>query len=330
MSKSNFVQEFITRLDGKVSREEMRLIAQELEKFTSNFDISARDTALCLFDGLPSEYKIYMVTKKMGGLADSSLKVYKLYIEHMLMTINKPLGEITANDIRLYLIQIKEQRKISDRSVNSRRLIINGFFGWLADQKYIENDPMAVVEPIKYEEKPRKPFSDKEVANLRYACRTNRDRAILEVFLSSGCRCSELGHLKKSDIDWHTGKVHLFGKGKKHRESWISAEAVVALERYFAERTDDSDNLFVSERKPHNPLGNAGIEKIMKQIGERAGVDDVHPHRARHTFATNAIAHGMELPTLQYLLGHAKPETTMIYVTQSSTKVESEYHRCIA
>ena len=189
---------------------------------------------------------------------------------------------------------------------------------------------MASIDRIKFEVKPREPFTDIEMVNLRYGCETARDRAMVEVFYSSACRCAELGNLKKSDINWTERRVKLFGKGKKHRVSLLSADALVALKKYLDERNDDNEALFVSMRKPHKALGNAGIEKAMKKIGERVNVDKPCPHRLRHTFATDAHERGMELATLQYLLGHSKPETTMIYVKQSASKIEAEYHKCIA
>ena len=332
MQENIFAQQFMMRLQNKVPDDVLPTILKELEIYMSKFDIQPKKLEIIPYDNIPIEYKTYMVVKKMEGLSDSSLKLYRIYLEDMLLSIRKALKDITASDIRLYLYQVQKQRGISNRTLDSRRLCINGFFKWLANEQYIPHNPMATVMPIKWEITPREPFTDIEIETLRKGCKNLRDKAMIEVFYSSGCRCGELNQLKKSDIDMENREIELFGKGSKHRTSLISARAVVALKDYWKSRKDNAEYAFVSLRRyqgRYTKLKNGGIEKAMHNIGYRVEMSDVYPHKLRHTFTTDFVNRGNSIVDAQKLLGHVKTETTLGYLERNVTQIKSNYRNCI-
>lgn len=191
-------------------------------------------------------------------------------------------------------------------------------------------NPCRQISPIRYEEKPREPLNGIEMELVRYACENQRERAIIETFYSTGCRVTELSNLNICDIDFNTGEVHLFGKGKKHRTSYVNAKSEVALKKYLETRNDSNVALFVSQRKPHQRLKKNAIESIVRQIGERSGINRrLFPHLIRHTTATDAIDRGMDATELQKLLGHADLETTMIYAKISQENVKRSHKKYI-
>lgn len=149
---------------------------------------------------------------------------------------------------------------------------------------------------------------------------------------STGCRVSELAILKRSDIDWHEKSVHLYGKGRKHRTSFINAKAEVALIRYLDSRNDDSEFLFVSSRRPYRNLKKEGIEKIVRTIGHRSSCKTnktITPHVLRHTTATTALQSGMPIEDISKLLGHESIDTTMIYAKTSLENVQAGHRKHI-
>ena len=176
-------------------------------------------------------------------------------------------------------------------------------------------------------------MSQLELEHLRAACITKRDRALVEFMYSTGCRVSELTNAKLSDIDWETKSVHLFGKGKKHRMSFMNARCEVTLKEYLETRTDDVAYLFVSTRKyagKPKPLTKSAIERVVKILSNRAGMNKkVTPHVLRHTTATTAVQNGMPIEDISKLLGHASVATTMIYAKTSTDKVYSNHRRCV-
>ena len=327
----NFAKDFMVRLDGKVSNEDMVTILQELQMFTSNYDIQKKETNIVLYDNqLPDCYKVYMVAKKLEGLSEGTLKTYDLYLKDFLMSVNKSISCITTDDIRIYLYNFQKNRHVGNRSLDGRRLVINTFFQWCTDEGYITQNPCRQIRPIKYESKLREPLTGIEMELIRDACRTYREKAIIELFYSTGCRVSELVTLNKDDIDFRKGEVHLFGKGNKHRLSYINAKAEVALKKYLFTRKDDNEALFVSERKPYNRIKKTGVEKIVREIGERSEVGRrVYPHLIRHTTATDALERGMNVAEVQKILGHEKLDTTMIYAKVCQENVKYDHKRYI-
>ncbi len=329
MSENSFANEFITRLDGRVPDSVLGIILDELQIFLADYDVKKKSTEIAVCTELPDAYKVYMVTKKIEGRSTDTLKLYKVYLEQMFYDIGKPLEKIEANDIRLHLHRIQSERKISDRTLNCRRVIIHGFFAWCVTERYIGYNPCATVRPIKYEKKPRQPLSDVEMEQLRDSCKTLREKAIMEVLYATGCRCQELCNLKKEDVDLTTREVRLFGKGKKHRVSYLNARAKVALEKYLEARSDDEPWLFVTVKKPYRQIHNEVPERIMRQVGERSDIPSVFPHRMRHTFATDALNHGMPVTDLQELLGHDNIDTTMIYAKANKTSISYNHSRYV-
>lgn len=329
--QSNFANEFITRLDGKISEEEMQLILQELQMFSNDYDIQKKETSVVPYEEqLPDCYRVYMVAKKIEGLSKGTLQTYKLYLEHFLLNVCKPIEEITANDIRVYLYSYQQTRKVSNRTMDGRRLVLNTFFDWCFQEGYIPQNPCRQIHPIKYETKLVEPLTGVELELVRDACRTQREKALVEMFYSTGCRVSEMARLQKTDVDFRKGEVHLFGKGSKHRISYINAKAEVALKKYLLQRTDDNPSLFVSARKPYKPLAKEGIEAIIKKIGERSEIGRrVYPHLIRHTTATDALERGMNVAEVQKILGHEKLDTTMIYAKVCQENVKFDHKRFI-
>lgn len=322
--REEFTNDVAVHLSGKISDDDLRVVMRELRMLVTDYEIESRKVELALMDDIaPKCFQAYMVAKKIEGLSGGTLNVYRLYLEDFLQYIGKPLLDVTANDIRVYLYTMQNRRGITNRSLDGKRLVINGFLEWCFREGYISKNPCKQISPIKYEAKPREPLSGIELELVRYACRNYRERAMVEMFYSTGCRVSEMVILNRSDIDFTTGEVSLFGKGQKYRQSYINAKAEVALKKYLFSRTDNDPALFVSERKPHKRLSKTGIEYLIRKIGERSGIGrNLYPHLIRHTTATDALNRGMNVVEVQKILGHEKLDTTMIYakVLQDSVK----------
>lgn len=174
-------------------------------------------------------------------------------------------------------------------------------------------------------------MSQLELERIRLVCKTKREVAIIEMLYSTGCRVSELEHLNISDVNFETKEVVLFGKGNKHRISYLNAKAEVALRCYLSERKDDNSALFVYERKPYGRLKKSGIELIIRKLMERTTGVTTHvtPHVFRHALASNAIDRGMNIVDVSKLLGHNRVETTMEYITTNSNSIKNSFQNCI-
>ena len=112
----------------------------------------------------------------------------------------------------------------------------------------------------------------------------------------------------------------------------MNAKAEVALKEYLKERTDNSEYLFVSDRRPYGQLHASGVQKILREMAERAGDNvqvKVTPHVMRHTTATTMLANHADVTSIQALLGHENINTTMIYAHNSVEQVKIDHRRAV-
>ena len=159
-----------------------------------------------------------------------------------------------------------------------------------------------------------------------------RDRAILELFFSTGLRVSELCNLNQ-DLDLSRDEFSVRGKGEKVRVVFLSPSAKEAIAAYIKKRGDMSEALFVSygsggaKGKDLQRLTPRSVERLVKQYATKAGITrKVTPHVIRHSFATDLLENGADLRSVQALLGHANIATTQVY-THVTDKHLREVHR---
>lgn len=319
-------------LNTHVDIDTLKDIDQKLNIILSNYEIESRKTELITYEyQIPETVKIYMVSKKISGLSDKTLYLYKIVLEDFFHTVQKSPEMITANDIRVYLYQYQKMHGISNRTLDCRRTVISSYFSWMASEEYIGKNPAINIAPIKYERKHKKPMSQLELEKVRLACKTKREKAIIEVLYSTGCRVSELERLNISDVNFETKEVILFGKGNKHRVSYLNAKAEVSLRDYLNERTDNNSALFVYDRKPYDRFTKSGIEFMIRKIMKRASGVSTHvtPHVFRHTTASVALDRGMNVVDVSKLLGHNRVETTMEYITTNSNSIKNNHQNCV-
>ena len=304
---------------------------QQLTIFVAEYEIQPRNTEVAVYEGyLPECYKIFFVTRKIEGMSMKSLELYNMVLRDFFYQANKPFEEISTNDIRLYLYNTQQTRKICNSTLDGRRTIIHVFCEWAANEGYIGSNPCRNIRPIKYEKPKRKPLTGIELEMVRNACKTLKDKAIVEMFYSTGCRVTELERLNISDVDFLRKEVYLFGKGDKHRVSYLNAKAELALRNYLASRNDDDPALFVSDRKPHGRMKKEAIEKRVRKLGEASGIGRrVYPHLIRHTTATDGLERGMPIEEVQQILGHVNITTTMVYAEVCKENIKNSHRKCI-
>lgn len=289
----------------KLSSEQLHDLRDVLEEVFTPSDGGAADNGYYI--------DMFIQAKRIENLSKRTLGYYETTIRKCVDYMGKPLRFVDANDIRRCLAWAMVERGCSPVTVNNERRCLSTFFQWLENEDIIRKSPVKRTKALKEEKADKKPFSDEEVARLREACRDEREKAVFELLLSSGMRVSELCGLDVKDMDMQGRECEVLGKGNKRRTCYFSAEAKLHVERYLEGRDDGEPALFVAKQRPHARLGVVAIEKMVRDIGRRADVDNVHPHRFRRTMATNNLRRGMKLEEIQQLLGHSNMDTTLIY-----------------
>ena len=269
-------------------------------------------------------------------------EAYQISVHQNLQSLSNWMGksklvitEIGTDELSDFL----NQRKAQGLGTSSRRLStvhLKIFFRWLAAKGDIGMDPAEPLQAAKPERKLPSTLSVKEIRNWLETIPIDqhlgrRDKAILELFYSSGLRLAELCAARLEWLDDEEGFLRVIGKGKKTRLVRVGSDALQALANYLSNerpnlvKSHSSSQIFLSVRG--RPLTPERIRQIVKRRAKLAGIDSqVYPHLLRHSFATHLLEGGADLRVIQELLGHADIATTQIY-THVSIKGLKDTHR---
>ena len=230
-----------------------------------------------------------------------------------------PLDRVTGAHLRRFLSTL-HGRGLSGRTLARMLSSWRGFFQYLAEEGRVSSDPCVGLRPPKSPKKLPDALSPDEASRLvaieDTAPLALRDRAMLELFYSSGLRLSELAGLTIDRVDWASGEVRVWGKGAKERIVPVGEPALKALTRWCAARADlaakDSTMLFVSQHGA--PISVRSIQARLKEWAIKQGLPrHVHPHMLRHSFASHVLQSSGDLRAVQEMLGHASIASTQVY-----------------
>ena len=273
--------------------------------------------------------ELFISSKKIEGRSDKTLEYYKKTIKTMCNSVGKAVTQITTEDLRFYLADYQKKNESSKVTIDNIRRILSSFFSWLEDEDYIIKSPVRRIHKVKTGKAVKETYSDETLEILRNKPQDIRDIAIIDMLASTGMRIGEMVNLNRNDIDFSQRECIVLGKGDKERVVYFDARTKMHLMDYLEKRTDQNNALFVSLKAPYNRLSISGIECRLKQVGQKLGIEKVHPHKFRRTLATIAIDKGMPIEQLQHLLGHQKIDTTLHYAMVKQSNVKLSHRRFI-
>lgn len=322
--EEKFRVELLTILGMSMDKEQISAVDMALTTLFQKYDVTEACTELAVLDDSNERIiNTYIASMRLEGRSEKTLKQYYDALTKLLEEIPKNIWDIKTNDIRYHLANYQATHNVSNATVNNKRKFLSAFFVWATREEIVDKNPMLKINSIKERYVTKKPFSDIELAKIRDALEDNREKALVEFLLSTGCRVSEVAGLKVGNIDFRTGECVVLGKGNKERTVYLNNKSMYYLERYFGNFVDADRPLFMNSRG--RGMTKQNIEELMRIIGKRAGVSKVHPHRFRRTMATNAMKRGMPVQYIQVILGHSKLDTTMIYCIYDKEVVKAEY-----
>ena len=293
---------------------------------------------------LLKEFLEYLEIEK--GKSPLTVRNYNFYLKRFLnwARISSP-EEITRELVRKYhltLARLNNTRggNLSVATQNYHLIALRMFL------KYLLSRDVKTLEPTKIElakqperqisylegedlenflEAPLEDKTTKEIIRLR-------DKAILEMFFSTGLRVSELCQLKKEDLNLEKDEFSVKGKGGKWRVVFLSNQAKYWLKKYLEAKKDLNPYLFVrkdsalSEKEEDRPLTPRSVERLVKKYVKIAGITKkIVPHSLRHSFGTDLLQSGADLRAIQELLGHKNISTTQIYTHVSDKHLKEVY-----
>jgi len=253
--------------------------------------------------------------------------------------IDKGLVRVYKSELHLY--RTKNGKELNVRTKNHHLTVLRAFLRYLLREEEMDVYPPDRVVRFKEEERQVKVLFHEELERLLLAPDTGtragkRDKAMLELFFSTGLRLAELRSLNRKDLNFDTREISVRGKRGKIRVVFLSDRAVEALRQYLESRVDELAPLFI--RAPERAslaappgenyrLSRISIYNAVKKYALKAGiVSDPSPHTLRHSFATDLLRNGADLRSVQEMLGHKDLGTTQIYTHVTNPQLK-EVHR---
>ena len=332
---------------------DVREVKNELYMLMSEYEITNRCTEVAELETDRNDYllKKFLIAKTVEGCSKRTIEFYGKSDKAVLQTIGKTVDNITADDIRYYMALRRQRDKVSKVTVGNEIRCLSSFFSWLHAEEIIQKNPMLRVDKIKGDKVKKEALTDLEIEKLRAMARGIREKMIIELLLSTGCRVSELCQILISEIDG--SKILIHGKGAKDRYVYLNAKAELMLEMYLEKRKDRNPYLLprmvpaITKKKkgislkiacdwwmdPENidegHTDKGSIEYITRKIAKRAGVEQANPHKFRRTCATMALRRGMPIEQVSKMLGHEAISTTQIYLDLTEDELAQAHKKYV-
>jgi site-specific recombinase XerD len=273
---------------------------------------------------------------------------------------------ITAKQVRAFFLDLSEievkpagcasrpARHLSKKSLLNIHTALSALWTWALTDNLVKEHVMRAVAAPKPETPVIVAFSKTDVAALLIACDFTsaytrlgkrecansrptalRDRALMLTLLDTGARASELcadprrdaPGARLADYDQRNATLRVIGKGSKTRLLVVSTRTQKALWRYLATRETLTDSAPLFATRNATPLTSTALLKLCQDLGKRAGVQDCHPHRFRHTFAIEFLRNGGRVLELQQLLGHSTLQMVQHYATLAQADLDAAMKR---
>lgn len=315
----NVIKEIISELEDNFTVTQINQITKALDNVLSNYEMIITNCDNTSHNELLEDF---LSAKQIEGRSAKTIKTYRTVISMLLDYAQTSAQNITVFTLRKFLSDKKSQG-IADRTLEGYRNVFSSFFGWLFKEGLIDKNPCVNLGTIKYKKEIKYPFSNADIEKLRESCVKLRDKALMYFLLATGCRISEVTALNRTDVDLKQKECKVLGKGNKERIVYLDDVAVMWLEKYLESRTDNYEPLFISSHKQR--MDNSTVRQMLHTLGDKAHVENVHPHRFRRTLATNLINRGMDIQEVAAILGHDNINTTMTYVYTDKVNVKNNY-----
>lgn len=304
----------------------------------------------------------FLLDMQAGGRSQGTVRLHGMCLNHLVGFLHDPeLAAVKPDDLKRFFVHLRceykpkrpggDVRPLSDSAIDNHWKAARSFFKWAEEVLKISR-PDLTLQRTGFQDPVMIPFTHEEVERLTRACATsrpysnpgqtekvyttkrptaNRDQAVILVLLDTGLRVGELVRLTIGAVDLQTGQIevipHGSGQKTKPRVVYLGKSARRALWRYLAVRdtTNPNDPLFLTDEE--RPMGENTIRHLLRNLGERAGVKGVHPHRFRHTFAIEFLRNSGDVYSLQRLLGHSTLTMCLRYLALAQADIGAAHRR---
>ena len=285
-------------------------------------------------------YFIAKTGNRRGDLSPKTIKLYRFTLARLISFLDDPqIENITTRDLEQFMASIADIGYSSYHQANHFKSI-RSLWAWASSTLDVPKvhlklrAPVVVVEPVS-------PFSQNDIARILAACESTtrtsrktrlpytqsrqtetRDKAIIFILLDTGIRLGELSRLTLADIDMDNARLRVVpyrtGKKSRPRDIPFGRATKKQLWRYITDTKPDA-------KAPLFGLSLEGVQSLFSRLGQRSGVNGVHAHRFRHTFAIEYLRNGGDIFTLQYILGHSDLAMCQRYLAIAKADVQNAH-----
>lgn len=244
-------------------------------------------------------------------------------------------SDLLHPDICSFIAYLNLSLKLKDSSIRRKIITLKNFYDFLLNLEIINSSPFIKLKfRFKQERKLPKTLPINEVIKLLNCFNKapsslspfarkeyTRDAALLDLLICTGIRIGEAAAITLEDIITSDNTLLIHGKGRKQRLIYISSPITWERLKVLMKERKNADNNYLFVNRYGNPISIHGIEDIYKKYAKRAQINTKStPHYLRHTFATNLLANGADLRSVQEILGHASVATTQIYTEVTTNR----------
>lgn len=289
------------------------------------------------------EYRAYLLMER--GASDNTIDGYMRdvgrYCSYLGSAGVSDIEDVRREDIIDYL-EALSTCEFEPVSIKRALAAIKGFHKFCMLERFTKKDPSSTIPIPKMPKKLPQTISIEQIGSLLDQVFPQtpvglRDKAILEVLYGCGIRVSELTGLNLQGVFLDDGFIQVFGKGSKERIVPIGGTAFKALVEYLQHgrphlhlkrelAPSEGSAVFLNARGKR--LTRQAVFDLVSHYGNEVGLEGLHPHTLRHSFATHLLEGGADLRTIQEMLGHSDISTTQIYTHVDRSYVREEYLTC--
>lgn len=339
-SKTELINSILYGMIDELNKEQLGILKSQLQLSLYNYDVSKIESTEVSCGNQESTKELleyFSVCKLSSGRSKDTIKQYVLAARQLCSFVGKSLNMITTDDVIYFLAKYPYTKTpdVSSCTMDSKRRYLSSIFGLLKKHKKIVENPMDMVEQIKYRKKCKQPLSQEEICHVKetVSSRNNnilrtRNTMIINLLLDTGCRVSELTNISIKDIDFQRNSIKILGKGNRERFVLFSESTKEDIMKYLETRNYYKDDYLLMDLSGTNKLKSSGVQSMLKNLRKKCGVDRIHAHLFRATMATNLVQeHKISIDVVAKYLGHSGLETIQKYVINSQEHIINEFNR---
>ena len=232
MSFDSFRADLVSRLFPKLPGEQLQTVLSVVDEMASVWDFSPHTTAIITSGGIPDAVRLYIASKSVENVSRGTLENYLSTLKAFFSVVRHPVDEVTSSDVRLWLAWYKQQNNVRNVTLEQKRVMLNSFFAWCVDEDLIRRNPVRQIKPIRCEDPERLPMTPLELEKVRKACRTLREKAIVDFLYSTAARVSEFSALDIADVDFVEHTVRIRCRMCLHLAAGLPFSSIPTVPRY--------------------------------------------------------------------------------------------------